>query len=221
MRDPTHAATPDRPSLFSRREMLALLGAMTAAAACDRHGVGSGATASSGTPSDSAATNHGQKGERFFSPAERATVTILADMVIPRDDRSGGAVDAGVPDFMDYALRDVESERARVQMRGGLAWLDHESEQRFGKTFVQASEAERAAIVNDIAWPKKAKPELSQGVAFFNDFRDLVATGFFSSKMGVQDLQYIGNTVVRRWDGCPPAALQKLGVSYDGRDIYA
>src|SRR2546425_1283708 len=74
---------------------------------------------------------------------------------------------------------------------------------------------ERAAVLDDIAWPKKAKSEYSAGVAFFNSFRDLTASGFFSSRLGVQDLRYIGNTFVAEWKGCPPEALAKLGVSYD------
>jgi hypothetical protein len=55
---------------------------------------------------------------------------------------------------------------------------------------------------------------MSHGVAFFSMFRNLTASGFWSSRMGVADLQYIGNAVVHEWQGCPPAALAKLGVSY-------
>ncbi len=92
--------------------------------------------------------------------------------------------------------------------------LDHECDDRYGKTFTGATDTERTAVLDDIAWPKKAKPEHAAGVAFFNSFRDLTATGFFSSKLGVQDLRYIGNSFVAEWKGCPPEALAKLGVSY-------
>ena len=68
------------------------------------------------------------------------------------------------------------------------------------------------AILDDIAWPRRARPETSQGVAFFNRFRDLVASGFWSSEMGIRDLQYIGNTAVPVWNGCPPEAVRKLGL---------
>jgi hypothetical protein len=115
---------------------------------------------------------------------------------------------------MDFMLNDRPD--GQVPMRGGLAWLDNEAYERAGKTFVASSEADRTAILNDIAWPKKARPEMSQGVSFFNMFRDLTASGFWSSKMGVGDLDYQGNTFVAEWKGCPDVALRKLGVSYEG-----
>src|SRR5882762_10789666 len=92
---------------------------------------------------------------------------------------------------------------------------DLEGYERFGKTFVSATSQEQTAILDDIAWPKKAKPERSQGVAFFNMFRDMTASGFWTSKMGITDLNYQGNTFVAEWKGCPPEALQKLGVHYE------
>ena len=149
----------------------------------------------------------------FFTPHEWDTVRVLADLVIPKDERSGGATDAGVPEFMDFMLNDRPD--GRTPMRGGIAWLDNECYERFGKTFVAATPAEQTAVLDDIAWPKKAKPEMSQGVAFFNMFRDMTASGFWTSKIGVADLDYRGNTFVREWTGCPPEALQKLGVQYE------
>lgn len=151
---------------------------------------------------------------KFFTPHEWETVRVLVDLVIPRDERSGSATDAAVPEFMDFMLSEYPS--MRLPMRGGLAWLDTESRERFGKAFVEAAEAERTAILDDIAWPARARPEMSQGVAFFNRFRDLTASGFWSTRIGVDDLQYMGNRGMARWDGCPPEALAKLGVSYDG-----
>lgn len=148
----------------------------------------------------------------FFTPREFAMAGILADLIIPRDERSGSATDAGVPEFMDFILD--ENEGMRTACRGGLAWLDGESRRRFAKDFVEAGDAQRRQILDDIAWPKKARPEFSHGVAFFSKFRDLTASGFFSSKLGVTDLQYIGNEFVQEWKGCPPAALAKLGVKY-------
>ncbi|HEX2206803.1 MAG TPA: gluconate 2-dehydrogenase subunit 3 family protein [Longimicrobium sp.] len=151
---------------------------------------------------------------KFFTPHEWETVRVLVDLVIPRDERSGSATDAGVPEFMDFMLDAYPS--MRLWMRGGLAWLDTESRARFGRPFAQAAEAERTAILDDIAWPARARPEMSQGVAFFNRFRDLTSSGFWSTRMGVDDLQYMGNRGMLRWDGCPPEALAKLGVSYAG-----
>ena len=149
---------------------------------------------------------------KFFTPHEYQTVRVLADLVIPKDERSAGATDAGVPEFMDFMMTD----RPQMQepMRGGLAWLDTECRERFGKDFVEGADAERRAVLDDIAWPARAKPELSQGVAFFSRFRDLTASGFWSSKMGVADLPYIGNVAVPQWNGCPEDQLKRLGVSY-------
>ena len=147
-----------------------------------------------------------------FTAHEWETVRLLVDIILPKDDRSGSATDAGVPEFMDFMLGDDSDLQTPV--RGGLAWLDHECDDRHGKTFVASSDAERRAVLDDIAWPKRAKPEHAAGVAFFNRFRDFTASGFFSSRIGVQDLRYIGNTFVSEWKGCPPEALAKLGVSY-------
>jgi gluconate 2-dehydrogenase subunit 3-like protein len=188
---------------------------------------------------------------KFFSPHEWATVRVLADMVIPRDERSGSATDARVPEFMDFVIDDPlaepsQRERNKVQMRGGLAWLDRECARRFeGRRFLEASEAERKALLDSIAYPKEkdTQPErsaafhavaqpnktvdlapetpedtdekldrLSHGVAFFSAFRDLTASGFWSSAMGVKDIEYVGNTFVAEWKGCPPEVLAKLGL---------
>jgi gluconate 2-dehydrogenase gamma chain len=152
---------------------------------------------------------------KFFNAREWRLVRVLSDYVIPRDARSGSATDARVPEFMDILLSDRDaSDASKIAMRGGLAWVDNESRSRFSRMFVNATDAQRRQILDDIAWPAKAKPEFSHGVAFFNRFRDLTASGFFSSAMGWKDVQYIGN-VFHHWDGCPPAALQKLGVTYD------
>ena len=152
---------------------------------------------------------------KFFTAREWRLVRMLSDYVIPRDDRSGSATDARVPEFMDYLLADRDaSDASKISMRGGLAWIDNQSRTRFGRNFVTASDAQRRQILDDIAWPARAKREHSHGVAFFNRFRDLTASGFFSSAMGWKDVQYMGN-VFHHWDGCPPAALDKLGVSYD------
>ncbi|HEY7481399.1 MAG TPA: gluconate 2-dehydrogenase subunit 3 family protein [Gemmatimonadales bacterium] len=150
----------------------------------------------------------------FFTPAEWQTVRLLADLVIPPDQRSGGATDAGVPEFMDFMM--LERPVEQLWMRGGLAWLDAESTRRFGRRFTEADDRQRRSLLDDIAWPARAAPRLSHGVAFFTAFRDLTASGFWSSRIGVTDLEYRGNTVVVEWTGCPPEALAKLGVAYEG-----
>lgn len=159
-----------------------------------------------------AAANGTAYAPKFFTAAEFRTARVLADMIIPRDERSGNASDAGVPEFMDFTMNDRPN--SQKWMRDGLAWIDAESNKRFGKRFADATQSQREAILNDIAWPSRAQSTLEAGVNFFNRFRDLTATGFWSSKIGVQDLKYIGNTFAPNWNGCPPAALQKLGVTY-------
>jgi len=166
---------------------------------------------------------------KFFTRHEFQTVRVLVDYIIPRDERSGSATDAGVPQYMDFVLSDqtpppgppnptrrfyVAPTAAQINVRGGLAWLDTECARRFGaeKTFLTAADPQRREVLDDIAWPAKAKPELSHGVAFFTRMRDMTAAGFFSSKMGVQDLRYIGNMPMAKWDGCPPNVLAKLGL---------
>ncbi len=149
----------------------------------------------------------------FFTPHELRTVTLLGDLIIPRDERSGSASDAGVPAFIDFMM--IDRPAMQVPMRGGIAWLDGETHDRFGVAFVDASDTQQAAILDDIAWPARAPAALSQGVAFFNRFRDLVASGFWSSRMGVEDVRFMGNTVVPQWQGCPEPALRHLGVAYD------
>ena len=151
----------------------------------------------------------------FFSAHEWSTVRLLVDNIIPRDERSGSATDAKVPEFMDFLMSDKDASLAsKTAMRGGLAWLDNECQHRFAKTFVTASDAQRRQVLDDIAWPKKARPEMHHGVVFFSRFRDLTASGFFSSQMGWQDVKYQGNVALPAWNGCPPEALAKLGVSY-------
>jgi gluconate 2-dehydrogenase gamma chain len=195
---------------LTRRDLVTLLGVTAAVAACGRRPAGTSADAKRQAESTAAL----MRAPQFFTPHEFATVTLLADLVIPADERSGGASDAGVPAYIDFALREVEEETMRLAMRGGLAWLDAESGRRFGRTFVDAAPAQRIAILDDIAWPARVAPGLANGAAFFSDFRDLVATAFWSSRSGVRDLQYQGNLALPEWTGCPDAALRKLGVSY-------
>ena len=124
---------------------------------------------------------------------------MLCDLIIPADDRSGSATQAGVPEFMDdwIAFRKEQDGNTdlEAQILGGLMWLDARVECEFGgKTFADASADQQKQILDRIAWPDRAKPEDHRWVAFFNRFRDLTVSGFFSSKMGVADLPYLGNT---------------------------
>jgi hypothetical protein len=148
---------------------------------------------------------------KFFTAHEYATVNVLVDLIIPRDERSGSATDAGVPRFMDFMM--IDQPRRQVAMRGGLALIDRLTTDRVGTRFTQATDAERRQVLDEIAYTSNPDRGLSQAIAFFSSFRDLTASGFWTTKMGVRDLQYQGNTFVAEWDGCPTEALRKLGIA--------
>lgn len=197
-------------SELNRRAMLRLMAAVPFAQALD---LPLPAVARAATSARHATQQAAPFVAQFFTPHELRTVTVLADLVIPRDARSGSASDAGVPAFLDFMM--IDRPQLQGRMRGGLAWLDTESRRRNGGEFVEATPAQQAAILDDIAWPARAPAALSHGVTFFSFFRDMVATGFWSSQMGVEDLQFMGNRVVPVWNGCPDEALRHLGVRYD------
>jgi gluconate 2-dehydrogenase gamma chain len=152
----------------------------------------------------------------FFSEHEMKTITVLADIIIPKDDKSGSASDAKVPEFIEFIVKDMPIHQ--VPMRGGLRWLDLHCMKRFNNDFVSCSEKERITVVDEIAYPELARPEVSQGVAFFNLMRDLTATGFFTSEIGLKDLDYRGNKP-NQWDGVPQEVLDQYGMKYDQRTL--
>ena len=147
---------------------------------------------------------------KFFTAHEYATVRLLVDLIIPKDERSGSATDAAVPEFMDFMM--VDQPNRQTAMRGGLAWIDAESQRRFDRLFAAASEDQRRAILDDISWPTRVPRGMTYGSTFFASFRDLTASGFWTTKMGIEDLGYMGNTSAPNWTGCPEPALRKLGL---------
>jgi hypothetical protein len=155
---------------------------------------------------------------KFFTDHEMATITILGDIIIPKDDVSGSASDAGVPDFIEFTVKD--QPRYQTPMRGGLRWLDVYCLKKFNKTFKDCSEQERIEVVDQIAYPERAKdkPELAQGVAFFNLMRDLTCTGFYTSEIGVKDLGYMGNQP-NQWNGVPEDVLKQYGLAYTEKEL--
>jgi len=199
-----------------RRDMLRLLAAAPLAAGFSWTEAEASQAGQLAQQAQAAATPFSPK---FFSPHEWRSVRVLVDIIIPKDDRSGSATDAGVPEFMDFMMLDQPTRQAG--MRGGLAWLDLECQNRFDKLFIDCAATEQTAVLDDIAWPSRAVREpdapphpLRHGIAFFSSFRDLTAAGFWTTKMGIADLQYTGNRSVARWNGCPEEALKKLGVQY-------
>ena len=147
--------------------------------------------------------------DKFFTEAEMATITVLVDIIIPKDEKSGSATDAKVPDFIEFIVKDMPQHQ--TPLRGGLRWLDLQCLNRFGKTFTDSSHAQQIELIDLIAYPNKAKPEMAQGVAFFNRMRDLTASGFFTSEMGVKDIGYAGNQPTK-WTGVPADILKHYGM---------
>ncbi len=154
--------------------------------------------------------------EKFFDDHEMKTITILSDIIIPKDETSGSASDAGVPAFIEFMAKD--QPRYQTPLRGGIKWLDIQSLKRFDSDFASATKEQQIQIVDDIAFPEKAKPEFQQGVSFFNTMRDLTACGFFTSEIGIKDLGYMGNRP-NQWDGVPEDVLAQYGVKYDERTL--
>jgi gluconate 2-dehydrogenase gamma chain len=156
---------------------------------------------------------------RFFNDHEMKTIATLADIIIPADEKSGSATDAGVPDFINFIVLDMPHYQTPI--RGGIRWLDLQCMRRFNADFVSCTHEQQIEMVDEIAWPEKARPEMQQGVAFFNIMRDLTACGFFSSQMGIEDIGYMGNRP-NQWDGVPQDVLDQYGLSHDPRllDLY-
>ena len=152
-------------------------------------------------------------GEKFFTEHEMATLTILADIIIPKDDRSGSASDAKVPEFIAFMV--VDQPEHQIPMRGGLRWLDLQCLKRYGKSFKDSTQQQQLALIDQIAYPAKAAPEMQQGVAFFDRMRNLTASGFFTSKMGMEDLGYVGNRP-NKWEGVPPDVIKQYGLENVG-----
>lgn len=149
---------------------------------------------------------------KFFHADEWKELHVLVDLIIPKDERSGSATDAGVPEFMDFIC--VANPDYQPWIREGLGWLDGLAYDTYHKNFANCTDAEHRAMLDQIAWPAKAKPEMRADVQFFNRIRDFTASGFYSSEMGVKDVGYMGNTAVAEWRGCPKPALEHLGVKY-------
>jgi len=147
--------------------------------------------------------------EKYFDAHEMATITLIADLIIPKDEHSGSASDAGVPAFIEFIVKDEPVHQ--LPMRGGLRWLDLQCLNQYGKDFVGSTPEQRIAMFQEIAYPMKAKPETQQGVAFFNKIRELTAIGFFTSKMGIEDLGYKGNSP-GKWEGVPAEVLKQYGL---------
>jgi len=168
--------------------------------------------------------------DKFFTDHEMATIILLADIIIPKDEVSGSASDAKVPEFIEFIVKDMPEHQ--VPMRGGLRWLDMQCLTRYEKTFKDCDQKEQSQIVDDIAYPvveykdergnkiKKGtiKPGMEPGVSFFSLMRNLTATGFYTSEIGVKDIGYVGNTPTQ-WNGVPDEVLKQYGLAYTEKEL--
>ena len=152
----------------------------------------------------------------FFDAHEMDTITLLGNIIMPKDAVSGSASEAKVPEFIEFIVKDMKEHQ--VPMRGGLKWLDLHTYKLHQKAFTECTKEQQIAIVDEIAYPKRAKPEVAQGVSFFNKMRDLVTTGFFTSEIGVKDLGYMGN-VPNQWQGVPDDVLKHHGFAYTEKEL--
>ena len=153
---------------------------------------------------EKAGSSAGKYTPKYFSAHQYESLTGLCDAIIPKDEHSGGAVEAGAPEFID--LLTSENEKYQSRLGGGLAWLDNFCTDRYDNVYLECSPEQRKEVLDLIAYRKHTKdnPSLSQGVAFFAFLRQMTCDGFYTSKIGIADLGYIGNTSLREFPGCPP-----------------
>ncbi|MCX8020196.1 MAG: gluconate 2-dehydrogenase subunit 3 family protein [Chitinophagaceae bacterium] len=156
--------------------------------------------------------------ENFFTPDELALIRILCDIIIPADEVSGSATQAGVPDFIEFIVKD--KPELQTPVRGGLRWLNALSIKRFGASFKDCNPAQQTEIIDLIAYPERVKnnKELSAGAAFFSLMRNLTASGFYTSEIGLRDLGYMGNKP-NQWNGVPDEVLKEYQMTYSEKEL--
>ena len=154
------------------------------------------------------------KEETYFEEAELSTIAVLCDIILPATSTAGSATDAGVPEFVEFIVKDLPSHQ--LPIRGGLMWLNIESQKRFNKLFTSCTSEEQIAIIDDIAYPdpEEKKPDMAPGIKFFNRMRNLTLTGYYTTRMGFDDLGYKGN-IPNIWDGVPADVLAEHDVDYE------
>lgn len=155
-------------------------------------------------------------GAAFFTAHEMKVITLLGDIIMPKDAISGSASEAKVPEFIEFIVKDMPEHQ--TPLRGGLRWLDMQCFRQFNQSFTDITDQQRLTMVDQIAYPDKAAPDMKFGVSFFNKMRDLVTTGFYTSEMGVKDLGYMGN-VPNQWNGVPDDVLKQYGYAYSEREL--
>ena len=153
---------------------------------------------------EKAASKTGAYTPKFFSAHDYKTLQSLCQTIIPADDESGGAIEAGAPEFID--LITSENKKHQLTLGGGLMWLDSTCDDRYGKAYLDCTADQQKEILDQIAYRKNAAqdPSLGPGVEFFALLRKFTADGFFTSEIGIKYLGYIGNKYLMEFPGCPP-----------------
>ena len=204
----------NRKSAIKRRDMLKVFSAVPAAALIP---LGTAVAAQKTSGSAAAKTASGYQ-RKVFNDHEWETIKVLSDLVIPADEQSSSASQAGVPEFIDDWLN-FKGGTLKAEILGGLTWLDLECNREFGHDFTGCAPDQQKKILDRIAYPNKAVLDDLNYVAFFNHLRDLIVGGFFSSKEGVKDLPYLGNKVVAVWEGCPPNVLTQIDENLKAKHV--
>lgn len=214
--DEPRIPNPESHGGLGRRDLLKVISSVPAAAlvtlsapAAQKISSEPPPTVKPSTPSPAEVATAYQR--KILTEHEHKTIRVLSDWIIPADERSGSATQAGVPEFIDDWL-EFKGGRLLDGIQGGITWVDLECNRQYSHDFLDCTQAQQKQILDRIAYPRRAAPEDTAGVAFFNQLRDLVVSGFFSSKMGVKDLPYLGNQMLASWDGCPAEVLSKLGI---------
>jgi len=141
---------------------------------------------------------------KFFAPHQYSTLRVLCETILPADADSGGAIEAGAPEFID--LLTSENPEYQLRLGGGLMWLDSTCGDRYGNVYLDCAPQQQKEMLDLIAYRRNAAQDkaLSHGVEFFSFLRNLTSDGFFTSEIGIKYLGYVGNSFLIDFPGCPP-----------------
>jgi hypothetical protein len=211
----------ETPGQVSRRQAIQWVLAVTAAAALPRGTFGGLLDSKLPSPDGYGFDPNLVKGYKpgafwplTFNRDQKETATALSDVIIPKDDLGPAASSVGVPAYIDEWISApyAPQQKDRTLILDGLFWLDNECMRRFNKFFTKASDAQKHEICDDIAYLPNAKPQFRQAAAFFDRFRSLAASAYYATPEGWKAIGYEGNVILQKFDGPPPAVLEKLDV---------
>jgi hypothetical protein len=147
------------------------------------------------------------KAPKFFSAEQLALVATIAELIIPTDDHSPGAIAAEVPAFADLMVSESPAEVKKL-WTDGLAAMDGLSRTRHNLSFKEAAPAQQVAILTEIS-RNEMKPQTLEE-RFFKAIKNMTIDGYYTSKIGIhQELQYKGNTYLKEFKGCTHPEHQK------------